>query len=184
MKLEEVYKSIQPSVYAFFYVKTFHKETAEDLTQEVFYQAVKGYHTFSGKSTIKTWVFAIAKNVLKKHFRSGASKAGTNMIFQHEEAACLSPEEHLLKTEKERRLLEEINRLLWYAVLGLAVYLFYRDMKLVILLSFAPIFIWGMGDILAGWDAADGTGVVEHLLYSVFGAFMLAVIHCFSPRPG
>ncbi len=111
MKLEEVYKSIQPSVYAFFYVKTFHKETAEDLTQEVFYQAVKGYHTFSGKSTIKTWVFAIAKNVLKKHFCSGASKAGTNTIFQHEEAACLSPEEHLLKTEKERRLLEEINRL-------------------------------------------------------------------------
>lgn len=33
------------------------------------------------------------------------------MIIQHDEAACLSPEEHLLKTEKERRLLEEINRL-------------------------------------------------------------------------
>ncbi|MCY7780305.1 RNA polymerase sigma factor [Bacillus haynesii] len=111
MKLEEVYKNIQPSVYAFFYIKTLHKETAEDLTQEVFYQAVKGYHTFSGKSTIKTWVFAIAKNVLKKHFRSGASKAGANTIIQHEEAACLSSEEHLLKTEKERRLLEEINRL-------------------------------------------------------------------------
>ncbi|MCY7772439.1 sigma-70 family RNA polymerase sigma factor [Bacillus haynesii] len=111
MKLEEVYKNIQPSVYAFFYVKTFHKETAEDLTQGVFYQAVKGHHTFSGKSTIKTWVFAIAKNVLKKHFRSGASKAGANTIIQHEEAACLSPEEHFLKNVKERRLLEEINRL-------------------------------------------------------------------------
>ncbi|WP_239693138.1 RNA polymerase sigma factor [Bacillus haynesii] len=83
MKLEEVYKNIQPSIYAFFYVKTFHKETA----------------------------VAIAKNVLKKHFRSGASKAGANTIIQHEEADCLSPEEHLLKTEKERRLLEEINRL-------------------------------------------------------------------------
>ncbi|MEC1241472.1 hypothetical protein P9B40_19170 [Bacillus paralicheniformis] len=79
---------------------------------------------------------------------------------------------------------ESFGFILWYAVLGLAVYLFYRDMKLVILLSFAPIFIWGIGDILAGWDAADGTGVVEHLLYAVFGAFMLAVIHCFFAAAG
>ncbi|MCY8543080.1 hypothetical protein P9D59_03305 [Bacillus haynesii] len=79
---------------------------------------------------------------------------------------------------------ESFGFILWYAVLGLAVYLFYRDMKLVILLSFAPIFIWGMGDILAGWDTADGTGVVEHLLYAVFGAFMLAAIHCFFAAAG
>ncbi|XBO86762.1 hypothetical protein AAGG52_05255 [Bacillus licheniformis] len=45
---------------------------------------------------------------------------------------------------------ESFGFILWYAVLGLAVYLFYRDMKLVMLLSFAPIFIWGVGDILAG----------------------------------
>ena len=58
MKLEEVYKSIQPSVYAFFYVKTFHKETAEDLTQEVFYQAVKGWlpHIFGKADNQNTGV--------------------------------------------------------------------------------------------------------------------------------
>ena len=123
------------------------------------------------------------------------------------------PKEHIESTVHESQMFKKINRklslyqlmftaisfflaihtsllnesfgfILWYAVLGLAVYLFYRDMKLVILLSFAPIFIWGMGDILAGWDAADGTGVVEHLLYSVFGAFMLAVIHCFFAAAG
>ncbi|MED1740272.1 sigma-70 family RNA polymerase sigma factor [Bacillus swezeyi] len=111
MKLEEVYKDIQPAVYAFFYVKTFHKETAEDLTQEVFYQAVKSFNTFSGKSTIKTWVFSIAKNVLKKHFRSGAYRSGLNTLIQHQGTAGLSPEEHLLKYEKEQQLLAEINRL-------------------------------------------------------------------------
>ncbi|MDI5789495.1 hypothetical protein PO124_16835 [Bacillus licheniformis] len=66
-------------------------------------------------------------------------------------------------------------------VCGVSVF---RDMKLVMLLTYAPIFVWGMGDILAEWDAAGGTGVVEHLLYAVFGAFVLAVIHCFSPRLG
>ncbi|MEC2365757.1 MULTISPECIES: hypothetical protein [Bacillus] len=69
-------------------------------------------------------------------------------------------------------------------MLGFAGYLFFWDMKLVMLLSFAPIFVWGMGDILAGWDAAGGTGVVEHLLYAVLGAFVLAVIHCFFAAVG
>ncbi|MEC1262745.1 sigma-70 family RNA polymerase sigma factor [Bacillus swezeyi] len=92
-------------------MKTFHKETAEDLTQEVFYQAVKSFNTFSGKSTIKTWVFSIAKNVLKKHFRSGAYRSGLNTFIQHQGTAGLSPEEHLLKSEKEQQLLAEINRL-------------------------------------------------------------------------
>ncbi len=36
MELEELYKEIQPRIYAFFYVKTMSKESAEDLTQEVF----------------------------------------------------------------------------------------------------------------------------------------------------
>ena len=49
--------------------------------------------------------------LLKKHFRSGASKAGANTMIHQVKAACLSPEEHFLKTVKERRLLEEINRL-------------------------------------------------------------------------
>lgn len=49
--------------------------------------------------------------MLKKHFRSGASKAGANTMIHQVKAACLSPEEHFLKTVKERRLLEEINRL-------------------------------------------------------------------------
>ncbi len=79
---------------------------------------------------------------------------------------------------------ESFGFILWYAVLGFAGYLFFWDMKLVMLLSFAPIFVWGMGDILAEWDASGGTGVVEHLLYAVFGAFVLAVIHCFFAAVG
>ena len=71
-----------------------------------------------------------------------------------------------------------------YAVLGFAGYLFFWDMKLVMLLSFAPIFVWGMGDIFGRMGTHGGTGVVEHLLYAVFGAFVLAVIHCFFAAVG
>lgn len=38
-----LYKEIQPKVYSFFYMKTGCKEVAEDLTQKVFYEAVKSF---------------------------------------------------------------------------------------------------------------------------------------------
>lgn len=37
--LTSLYGEIQPKLYSFFYMKTGSKELAEDLTQEVFYQA-------------------------------------------------------------------------------------------------------------------------------------------------
>ncbi|KAA6447780.1 hypothetical protein [Bacillus swezeyi] len=79
---------------------------------------------------------------------------------------------------KTSLLNESFGFILWYAVLGLVTYLFYRDMKIVLLLSFIPIFVWGISDILGGWGAADGIGFAEQLLYSVSGAFILALIHC------
>ncbi|MEC1262744.1 hypothetical protein P9D34_20430 [Bacillus swezeyi] len=79
---------------------------------------------------------------------------------------------------KTSLLNESFGFILWYAVLGFVTYLFYRDMKIVLLLSFVPIFVWGISDILGGWDAADGTGFAEQLLNSVLGAFMLALVHC------
>lgn len=71
--LEAIYKDISPKIYAFFYVKTYNKETAEDLTQEVFYSAIKSYSSFKGNSSLETWIFSIAKNILKKHFRKHSS---------------------------------------------------------------------------------------------------------------
>ncbi|MBP3040656.1 sigma-70 family RNA polymerase sigma factor [Bacillaceae bacterium Marseille-Q3522] len=111
MKLEELYIEIQPKIYAFFYVQTLHKEAAEDLTHEVFYQALKSAHSFSGASTISTWLFSIAKNVLKKYYRT--KKYQTNLQKEpiNEKATVSSPETDLLKKEVQKRVLEEINKL-------------------------------------------------------------------------
>ncbi|MBU9712547.1 RNA polymerase sigma factor [Evansella tamaricis] len=113
MKLEELYKEIQPSIYAFFYVKTMNKEIAEDMTQEVFYQAIKNYNTYSGKSTLKTWTFSIAKNILLKHFRTNkykgdlATKLQNEMLLQTTE----SLETQIIQKEKRLHLIHLINKL-------------------------------------------------------------------------
>ena len=69
-ELEQVYRDIHPKLFTFFYLKTSNIATAEDLTQDVFYEASKGLHRFQGQSTLSTWLFSIAHNLLKKHYRS------------------------------------------------------------------------------------------------------------------
>ncbi|MED4016626.1 sigma-70 family RNA polymerase sigma factor [Sutcliffiella cohnii] len=111
MDINSLYKEMQPKIYAFFYIKTSNKEAAEDLTQEVFFEAIKGGVKFSGESSIQTWLFAIAKNRLKKYYRSNKYK--WNLLKkiprgQHLEA---SPEQDLLAKESKFQLLEKIEKL-------------------------------------------------------------------------
>lgn len=44
--------------------------TTDDISQEVFIQAFQHLHRFRNESSVKTWLYAIAKNKCKDHFRS------------------------------------------------------------------------------------------------------------------
>lgn len=46
-----------------------NREDAEDLVQEVYIRVLNSYDKFQGKSSEKTWLFSIAKNVAIDHFR-------------------------------------------------------------------------------------------------------------------
>lgn len=111
-ELENLYKEIQPKIYAFFYVKTFNQASAEDLTHDVFYEAVKSIHHFSGKSSLQTWLFSIANNLLKKHYRSkkymNSLKANLKM---DDEIRNDSPEHFLMLKEEAGTLTRQISQL-------------------------------------------------------------------------
>ncbi len=109
MRPEELYKQIQPKIYAFFYVQTRSKEVAEDLTQEVFYQALKGFDTFNKKSTLQTWLFGIAKNRLKNHFRNQSYKKQLIEQLPKEEIERDTPEDRLVKKEDKKSLINAID---------------------------------------------------------------------------
>ena len=68
--LEHAYIELQPKLYTFFVMKTSNIAVAEDLTQDVFYEASKTIHQFKGNSTISTWLFSIARHLLAKYYRS------------------------------------------------------------------------------------------------------------------
>jgi len=66
---DEIYTKYHQDVFQFLFYMVNHKETAEDLVQEVYIRVLNSYHRFEGKSTEKTWLFSIARNVAIDHFR-------------------------------------------------------------------------------------------------------------------
>jgi len=62
-----------------------NRETAEDLVQESIEAALKQSSTFAGRSTLKTWVFAILRNRIIDHVRqAGRTVAVSNLLEEDE----------------------------------------------------------------------------------------------------
>jgi RNA polymerase sigma-70 factor (ECF subfamily) len=69
---EAVYRSDLPRLYDYFLYKTGDRESAQDLTAESFERAWKLRSKYkSSMASVSTWLFGIARNVLKEHFRAG-----------------------------------------------------------------------------------------------------------------
>lgn len=66
---DELYKKHHQDVFQFLFYMVKNKELAEDLVQEVYIRVLKSYERFEGKSSEKTWLFSIARNVAIDSFR-------------------------------------------------------------------------------------------------------------------
>lgn len=64
-----LYDSYHQDVFQFLIYLVRNRQTAEDLVQEVYVRVIRAYSKFEGKSSEKTWLFSIAKNVAIDHFR-------------------------------------------------------------------------------------------------------------------
>ncbi|ALC90078.1 RNA polymerase subunit sigma [Bacillus sp. FJAT-18017] len=65
----ELYTKYHQEVFQFLFYMVRSKEQAEDLVQEVYIRVLRSYSRFEGKSSEKTWLFSIARNVAIDHFR-------------------------------------------------------------------------------------------------------------------
>ena len=70
--------------------------------------------------------------------------------------------------------------ILWYTVLGLITYLFYRDIKIVFLLAFIPIFLWSVGEGVMDYTSGNydkSVSFISFLLSCIGSAVFTSVIH-------
>ncbi|MFO0601082.1 MAG: RNA polymerase sigma factor [Myxococcaceae bacterium] len=66
---DTLFRRHAPSLRKFLGRSTRDSATADDLTQGTFINVVRGRHTFRANASFRTWLFAIATNVLREHRR-------------------------------------------------------------------------------------------------------------------
>lgn len=111
-KLEDEYEEIQPKIYAFFYAKTGNRATSQDLCHDTFYEACKNIASFNGHSTLSTWMFSIANNLLKNYYRKNKYQQSLmQKLAILPEAEIHSIEELTEINEETKTLLHHISKL-------------------------------------------------------------------------
>lgn len=98
-EIEEMYNENLQTVYKFLYSQTNNVSLAEELTQETFYQAIKGIDKFRGECSISVWLCQIAKNLWYKEL-SKRKKRGEDLMYESIASNINVEQECIDKVEK------------------------------------------------------------------------------------
>ena len=79
----EIIRLAQPHVWRFVHSLTHDRELATDLTQETLLKMVRSIDRFGGRSRFRTWVFAIARNVVRDHHRATSRRPRLVALDDH-----------------------------------------------------------------------------------------------------
>lgn len=75
LNLDTAYREHAQTVYRFLMSLCYDNETAEELTQETFYQAVRCANKYDGTCKVSTWLCQIAKHLWYQHLRKRKREA-------------------------------------------------------------------------------------------------------------
>ncbi len=111
---DELYQKYHHDVFQFLFYMVKNKEQAEDLVQEVYIRVLKSYGKFEGKSSEKTWLFSIARNVAIDFYRK--QKGWKQRILekfdwttQQVKDELPLPQEIALQREEIRRMYQSLD---------------------------------------------------------------------------
>lgn len=109
-----LYEHYHQDVFNFLTYLTGDRNQSEDLMHEVYVRVLRAYAGFEGKSSEKTWLFSIAKNVAIDHFRKKSVRQKHQFDqFDWEQSELISsgstPDEVLTLNEEMRQLLQVLD---------------------------------------------------------------------------
>lgn len=91
------------------YVQDIH--LAEDLAEDTFLELMLKRPKFSGKSSFKTWLFAIGRNITAKHLRKYAKLSVVPLESQEYLAVEDDIEDNYIKSEQKRMVHQALHKL-------------------------------------------------------------------------
>ena len=68
-KMALLFQRYHRPLYGFLYHMTNQREVSEDMVQNIFYRMLRSRHTFTGNGEFRTWMYHLARNVLKDHWK-------------------------------------------------------------------------------------------------------------------
>jgi len=88
---------------------------ANEITQETFIAALRSLRSYQEKKSFKAWLYTIALNLSRSHLRKQKIierlKTTVGAIFRVETQKQSSPEDDVIRTEKETTIWNELNKL-------------------------------------------------------------------------
>ena len=67
----QLYDTYIKRIYDFIYYKTMHQQTAEDLTSDTFFKALRSINKFKDETgSFQAWLYRIARNTVIDHYRA------------------------------------------------------------------------------------------------------------------
>lgn len=110
-RIEELFLQYSQDVYHFLVYYT-NNVDVEDILQDVFIKAIEHIDTFQGRSSAKTWLLSIARNLaIDRGRRKKVIQFVPEEAIEQHTSAERTPEERLQMNEDVRELYASINQL-------------------------------------------------------------------------
>lgn len=119
LEIDSVYRKHAEFVYKYLFSLCHEEDTAEELLQETFYQAIKSAKRYDGSCKVTTWLCQIAKHLwyqeLERRRKYQSSALNENIISEEkmvEEKLC--QKEQLMKIFQRVHVLDETSKEIFY----------------------------------------------------------------------
>lgn len=106
--MDAAYREYAVMVYKFLLSLCYEEELAEELTQEIFYQAVRSVDRYDGSCKVSTWLCQIAKHLWYREMERRKRK-GTSELTADMESLEKPVEEQLLVKEEKMELFRKVH---------------------------------------------------------------------------
>lgn len=110
-RLQQLYIEHQQKLFTYFYMRTQNRAVAEDLTQDVFYEASKMVHHYRAEASLTSWMYAIANNLLKKYYRSKKYEKALLQKLEQPEPQTIATDIYVEQKNRLQKLAAQIQQL-------------------------------------------------------------------------
>ena len=99
---DQIYQNYFDSVYRYALSLSGNHQTAEEITQETFFKAMRRLDQFQGKSSLKSWLCAIAKNLWLSECRKKKNQPIDDALPLPDPS--IGPEEAIVRQDESMRV--------------------------------------------------------------------------------